>query len=95
MTMTSATALIGLPHVPRKLMEMVEEGEAVPPYRIIWLKACNGDLPMVIFINGRWKCPEPDLPALAQALGLRLRRTRGRPAVAKPQTARTSRSKAA
>jgi hypothetical protein len=71
--MTSTIALIALPHVPRKLLEMVVEGQTVLPYREIWLKACNGELPMVIFERGRWYCPEPELPALAQALGLRLK----------------------
>src|SRR4051812_27818715 len=70
MTSTSTIALIGLPHTPRKLLEMVVEGQTVLPYREIWLKACNGELPMVIFERGRWYCPEPELPALAQALGL-------------------------
>jgi hypothetical protein len=74
MTSTSTVALMtALPHVPRKLLEMVVEGQTVLPYREIWLKACNGELPMVIFERGRWYCPEPELPALAQALGLRLK----------------------
>jgi hypothetical protein len=73
MTATSTIALIALPHVPRKLIEMVEEGQTVLPYREIWLKACNGELPMVIFERGRWKVPEPEIPALAEALGLRLK----------------------
>jgi hypothetical protein len=73
MTATSTIALIALPHVPRKLIEMVEEGQTVPPYREFWLKACNGELPMVIFERGRWKVPEPEMPALAEALGLRLK----------------------
>ena len=73
MTATSTITLIALPHVPRKLLEMIEEGQAVLPYREIWLKACNGELPMVIFERGRWKVPEPEMPALAEALGLRLK----------------------
>jgi len=73
MTETSTIALIGLPHTPRKLLEMVVEGQSVLPYREIWLKACNGELPMIIFERGRWYCPEPELPALAQPLGLRLK----------------------
>src|SRR4051794_22008777 len=62
MTETSTIALIGLPHTPRKLLEMVVEGQSVLPYREIWLKACNGELPMIIFERGRWYCPEPELP---------------------------------
>ena len=73
MTETATIALIALPHVPRKLLEMVVEGQTVLPYREIWLKACNGELPMVIFDRGRWKVPEPEMPALAEALGLRLK----------------------
>jgi len=71
--MTATIDLIALPHVPRKLLELIEEGQNIPSYRDTWLKACNGELPMVIFDRGRWKCPEPELPALAQALGLRLK----------------------
>src|SRR5688500_10415513 len=73
MTSTSMIALIALPQVPGKLLEMVVEGQTVLPYREIWLKACNGELPMVIFERGRWKVPEPEMPALAEALGLRLK----------------------
>ena len=73
MTATSTIALIALPHVPRKLIEMVEKGQTVPPYREFWLKACNGELPMVIFERGRWKVPDPEMLALAEALGLRLK----------------------
>jgi hypothetical protein len=73
MTSTSMIALIALPQVSGKLLEMVEEGQTVLPYREIWLKACNGELPMVIFDRGRWKVPEPEMPALAEALGLRLK----------------------
>jgi hypothetical protein len=71
--MTATIDLIPLPHVPRKLLDLIEEGQTVPFYRDQWLRACNGELPMVIFERGRWKCPEPELPALAQALGLRLK----------------------
>jgi hypothetical protein len=71
--MTATIDLIALPHVPRKLLELIEEGQTIPSYRDTWLKACNGELPMVIFERGRWKCPEPEMPALAEALGLRLK----------------------
>jgi hypothetical protein len=81
--MTATIDLIALPHVPRKLLELIEEGQTVPSYRDQWLRACNGELPMVIFERGRWKCPEPELPALAQALGLRLKPS-SLPAAAEP-----------
>jgi hypothetical protein len=86
--MPTTIAQIALPHVPRKLLDLVEDGETVPSYREIWLKACNGDLPMVIFERGRWKCPEPELPALGTALGLRLKPSTRPPA--RPRAARRS-----
>ena len=86
MTITT-TDLVALPHVPLELIALVEAGETVPPYRNIWLKACNGELPMVIFERGRWKCPRPELPALAQALGLRLKRRAATKPAAKPNLA--------
>jgi hypothetical protein len=72
--MTSTIDLIALPHVPRELIVLVEAGETVPPYRSIWLRACNGELPMAQFVRGRWYVACDQLPDLAQALGLRLRR---------------------
>jgi hypothetical protein len=36
--------------------------------------AFNGELPMIVFIRGRYYLPRADLPALAQSLGLRLKR---------------------
>jgi hypothetical protein len=73
--MTATTDLIALPHVPRELIALVEAGETVPPYRSIWLKACNGELPMAQFHRGRWYVAHNQLPDLAQALGLRLKRS--------------------
>jgi hypothetical protein len=81
---------IALPHVSRKLLELVEDGETVPSYREIWLKACNGELPMVIFERGRWKCPEPELPALGTALGLRLKPSTRPPRPARPRASRSA-----
>jgi hypothetical protein len=102
--MTATIDLIALPHVPRKLLELIEEGQTIPSYRDTWLKACNGELPMVIFDRGRWKIPEPELPALAQVLGLRLKSSslppaadtaaKPKPAASKPARQRTSRSAA-
>jgi hypothetical protein len=72
--MTSTIDLIALPHVPRELLALIEAGETVPPYRSIWLRTCNGELPMAQFVRGRWYVARDQLPELAQALGLRLRR---------------------
>jgi hypothetical protein len=72
--MTSTIDLIALPHVPRELLALVEAGETVPPYRSIWLRACNGELPMAQFVRGRWYVARDQLPELAQTLGLRLKR---------------------
>jgi hypothetical protein len=105
--MTATIDLIALPHVPRKLLELIEEGQTVPSYRDQWLRACNGELPMIVFDNGRWKCPEPEFPALAEALGLRLKPSsllppaakkakpaKPKPATSKPPRPRVSRSAA-
>jgi hypothetical protein len=66
--------LIALPHVPRELLALIEAGETVPPYRSIWLRACNGELPQAQFQRGRWYVARDQLPEIAQALGLRLKR---------------------
>jgi len=84
--MTATIDLIALPHVPRKLLELIEEGETVPSYRDTWLKACNGELPMAQFVRGRWYVARDQLPDLAQALGLRLRR----PARPRPSSRRSA-----
>jgi hypothetical protein len=73
--MTATIELIALPHVPRELIALVEAGETVPPYRSIWLRTCNGELPMAQFVRGRWYVARDQLPDLAQALGLRLKRS--------------------
>jgi hypothetical protein len=70
--------LIPLPHLPRRLLAIVETGQTIPTARRIYHLICAASLPMVIFEHGRWKCPEPALPDLATALGLRLKRS-GRP----------------
>jgi hypothetical protein len=87
--MTSTIDMIALPHVPRELIALVEEGETIPPYRSTWLRACNGELPMIQFIRGRWYCPRPEMPALAQALGLRLKPS-SRPRAASPGSRRSA-----
>jgi hypothetical protein len=72
--------LIPLPHAPRRLLEIVEPGQTIPGARRIYHLITTAELPMVIFDRGRWKVPEPDLPLLAAAQGLRLRLKRtGRP----------------
>jgi hypothetical protein len=70
--------LIPLPHLPRRLLDIVEPGQTIPSARRIYHLICAAALPMIIFEHGRWKCPEPSLPALGTALGLRLKRS-GRP----------------
>jgi hypothetical protein len=69
----------------------------------MWLRACNGELPMIVFDNGRWKCPEPEFPALAEALGLRLKPSsllppaakKAKPAKPKPAAKPTAKPKPA
>jgi hypothetical protein len=73
MTTLPARDLIPLPHLPRELREIVEPGQNIEGARKLYTRVSNGELPMIVFDNGRWKCPEPELPALAQALGLRLK----------------------
>ena len=73
--MTASIDLIALPHVPRELIALVEAGETVPPYRSIWLRTCNGELPMAQFLRGRWYVARDQLPDLAQTLGLRPKRS--------------------
>jgi hypothetical protein len=73
--MTATIDLIALPHVPRELIALIEAGETVPAYRNIWLRTCNGDLPMAQFHRGRWYVARDQLPDLAQALGLHLKRS--------------------
>jgi hypothetical protein len=45
---------------------------------------------MVIFERGRWKCPEPELPALGTALGLRLKPSTRPPRPARPRASRSA-----
>jgi hypothetical protein len=79
---------IPLPHLPRELAQIVEPGQDIPGHRRLYHEIGLGELPMIVFIRGRWYCPRPELPALAQRLGLRLKR-RGRPGPAKrPRAAR-------
>jgi hypothetical protein len=78
--------LIPLPHAPRRLLEIVEPGQTIPSARRMYHLICAASLPMIIFEHGRWKVPEPELPALATALGLRLKRS-GRPRAASRRSA--------
>jgi hypothetical protein len=76
------TEQIPLPHLPRELATLIEPGQTIPGHRKIYHLIGLGGLQMIEFVRGRWYCPRPELPALAQALGLRLkRRGRARPAV--------------
>jgi hypothetical protein len=67
------TEQIPLPHLPRELIQIVEPGQIIPNRDRIYFLICGGELQMIQFIRGRWYCPRPDLPKLAQALGLRLK----------------------
>ena len=64
---------IPLPYVPRELSWIVEPGQIIPSRARIYHLICEGDLQMIQFLRGRWYCPRPELPNLAQALGLRLK----------------------
>jgi hypothetical protein len=70
---TAPIEQIGLPHVPRELSRIVEPGQIIPSRARIYHLICEGELQMIQFIRGRWYCPRPELPNLAQALGLRLK----------------------
>jgi hypothetical protein len=72
-TITPPIEQIGLPHVPRELSRIVEPGQVIPSRARIYHLICEGELQMIQFIRGRWYCPRPELPNLAQALGLRLK----------------------
>jgi hypothetical protein len=65
--------MLGLPHLARELGQIVEPGQIIPNRARIYSLVCNGELQMIEFVRGRWYCPRPELQALAQALGLRLR----------------------
>jgi hypothetical protein len=88
MTTPEMPELVPLSRVPHELLALIE-GEP-PAYRQIWLSATDGRLPMLEFIRNRWYCPRPELPRLAQALGLRLRRGRARPAATAGKRPRSS-----
>jgi hypothetical protein len=90
MTTLPTCDLIPLPHLPRELSEIVEPGQNIAGSRKIYTRVSNGELSMIVFDNGRWKCPRPKLRELAEALGLRLKPSSLRPAAelaAKPEPA--------
>jgi hypothetical protein len=64
---------IPLPHIARELVQIVEPGQDIKGHRQLYHEIGLGKLPMMVFIRNRWYCPRPELPALAQALGLRLK----------------------
>jgi hypothetical protein len=72
-TTTIPTEMLGLPHLSRELSQIVEPGQIIPNRDRIYNLVCGGELQMIQFIRGRWYCPRPELPALAQALGLQLK----------------------
>jgi hypothetical protein len=88
MTPSDAPELVPLSRVPHELLALIEDPP--PAYRQIWLTATDGRLPMLVFLRNRWYCPRPDLPALAQALGLRLKRSGRRPAARSRTASRRS-----
>jgi hypothetical protein len=87
---TPPTDLIPLPHVARELVQIVEPGKPVPGHRQIYHLIGLGELPMIVFLRNRWYCPRPELPALAQALGLRLKPPGRSRAAARSRTARSA-----
>ena len=86
--------MLGLPHLSRELSQIVEPGQEIPNRDRIYNLVCGGDLQMIQFIRGRWYCPRPELPALAQALGLQMQDT-DRSAPARPRANRPAASAAA
>jgi hypothetical protein len=72
-TITLPTDLIPLPHVARELVQIVEPGKPIPGHRQLYHLIGLGELPMIVFIRNRWYCPRPELPALAQSLGLHVK----------------------
>jgi hypothetical protein len=78
--------LVGLAHTPRELLTLVEPGQDVPSHRSLYARVVNGDLPMAKYLRGRWYFFRPDMPVVAQALGLRLKRS-GRPRAARRSAA--------
>jgi hypothetical protein len=80
------TELVGLAHTPRELLALVEPGQDIPSYRSIYARVANGDLPMAKYVRGRWYFFRLDMPVVAQALGLRLKRS-GRPRAASRRSA--------
>lgn len=72
---TVTSDMVGLPHLSRELSQIVEPGQIIPNRDRIYNLVCGGDLQMIQFIRGRWYCPRPDLPALAQELGLTLKQS--------------------
>jgi hypothetical protein len=75
--------LVGLVQIPRELNALVEDGREIPGHRRLYHELGLGKLPMIQLVRGRWYCPRPELPALATALGLRLKRS-GRPRASRP-----------
>jgi hypothetical protein len=92
-TTAMPTEMVGLAHLSREMTQIVEPGQIVPNRDRIYNLVCGGDLQMIRFIRGRWYCPRPELPALAQALGLTLKEP-DRPAPARPRASRSTASAA-
>jgi hypothetical protein len=89
-TITLPTDLIPLPHIARELVQIVEPGQDIKGHRQIYHLIGLGLLPMIVFIRNRWYCPRPELPALAQALGLRLKQPGRSRAASRSRTTRSA-----
>jgi hypothetical protein len=66
--------VIGLAHVSEELRKIIDNPDAAPTHRGLYNKKANGELPMIVFIRGRYYIFRPNLPELAKALGLRLKK---------------------
>jgi hypothetical protein len=66
--------LIGLAHVSEQLRKIIDNPDAAPTHRDLYNKKANGELPMIVFIRGRYYILRLDLPELARVLGLRLKK---------------------
>jgi len=57
--------------LPRRLAEV---SDGAPSYRMIYARILDGRLPMIRQINGRWHFAPADLPEIAAALGVAIKR---------------------
>jgi hypothetical protein len=93
-TPTTPIEMLGLAHLSRELTQIVAPGQIVPNRDRIYNLVCGGELQMIQFIRGRWYCPRPALPALAQELGLQLKHPDQPDRPARPHASRSATSAA-